>query len=188
MKATGSIAAVLIGLFAVGAVADEVVVNRIALDRATVQQLEQGYGVSVPPGRYWYDPMSGVWGLEGGPGAGQIHPNLLLGGPLRQDASSGNTDVFVNGRELHRLDVQALQRCTTVIPGRYWVLANGIGGVEGGPAGFNLAALCGQRGGSSMRCEDYGNGQFNCSNPTRASASSARETAAVRFSCQVAAW
>ena len=34
------------------------------------------------------------------------------------------------------------------------------------PPQFNLAVLCGAKsaGGSSMRCEDYGNGQFNCSN------------------------
>ena len=53
-----------------------------------------------------------------------------------------------------------------MVPGRYWVLANGIGGLEGGPAQFNLAALCsgGSSGGSSMKCEDYGGGPFNCSN------------------------
>ena len=33
--------------------------------------------------------------------------------------------MTVNGRELHRLDVAALQRCLAVVPGRYWVLANG---------------------------------------------------------------
>jgi hypothetical protein len=80
--------------------------------------------------------------------------------------SKGNTGVIVNGRELHRLYVAALQRCLVVVPGRYWVLENGIGGLEGGSAQFNLAALCGGRssGGSSMKCEDYGGGQFNCSN------------------------
>jgi hypothetical protein len=58
-------------------------------------------------------------------------------------ASKGKTGVIVNGRELHALDVAALRRCvTTVIPGSYWVLANGIGGTQGGPAQFNLAVLC----------------------------------------------
>jgi hypothetical protein len=67
---------------------------------------------------------------------------------------------------LHALDVTALQRCLVVVPGRYWVLANGIGGLDGGPPQFNLAALCGNRssGGSSTKCEDYGGGRFNCSN------------------------
>lgn len=150
------------------AVAADVVVNGVALESSVRQQLERGYGVPIKPGRYWYDPVSGVWGVEGGPAAGQIHPGLRLGGALQRGASKGRTGVIVNGRELHALDVAALQRCLTVIPGRYWVLANGVGGVEGGPPQFNLAALCGSRAqgtGSSTRCENYGGGQFNCSNP-----------------------
>ena len=106
------------------------------------QALERGYGVPIKPGRYWYDSVSGVWGLEGGPAEGQIHPGLRLGGALKRDASKGRTGVIVNGRELHALDVAALRRCVTVIPGSYWVLANGIGGKEGGPAQLNLAVLC----------------------------------------------
>lgn len=144
----------------------EVFVNAVRLDAQTLAALERGYGVPVQAGRYWYDPMSGVWGLEGGPAAGQIQPGLRLGGALRADASRGATGVFVNGRQLHALDVRALSRCTPVIPGRYWVLANGVGGPEGGPPTFNLAALCGARGGggSSTRCESYSGGGFNCSN------------------------
>jgi hypothetical protein len=88
---------------------------------------------------------------------------LRLGGALREDASNGNTGVIVNGRELHQLDVAALQRCVQTIPGRYWVHANGIGGYEGGPAMFDLNALCSAaRGAGGMPCQDYGNGQFNC--------------------------
>jgi hypothetical protein len=147
---------------------DAVVVNQVPLDMQTRSALERTYGVPVAPGRYWYDTVSGVWGIEGGPALGQIHPGLRLGGPLRRDASRGNTGVVVNGRELHAADVAALQRCVRVIPGRYWVLANGVGGYEYAPASFNLAALCGSHGGggggSSTRCDNYGNGQFNCSN------------------------
>ena len=161
-------AAASLAVAAATSVAADVVVNRVALDNATRQALERTYRVSIAPRRYWYDQTSGVWGMEGGPAAGQIHPGLRLGGPMWQGASRGKTGVVVNGRELHRLDVAALQRCTPVIPGRYWVLANGVGGPEHGPATFNLAALCGGRGGgaggSSTRCDNYGGGQFNCSN------------------------
>jgi hypothetical protein len=146
------------------AFAADVVVNGVRLEDSARQALERGYGVPIQPGRYWYDAVSGVWGLEGGPAAGQIHPGLRLGGPLKRDASGGRTGVIVNGRELHALDVAALRRCTAVVPGSYWVLANGIGGREGGPAQFNLAALCQASGGSSTRCDNYGGGQFNCSN------------------------
>ena len=162
-----TIAVIALAAAAPLACAADVYVNAAKIDAATLQQFEMMYRVPIQPGRYWYDAFSGVWGLEGGPAAGQIHPGLRLGGPLRADASKGNTRVFVNGRELHRLDVAALSRCTQVVQGRYWVRADGIGGYEGFPPSFNLAALCAPRGGggSSMRCEDYGGGQFNCSNP-----------------------
>jgi hypothetical protein len=147
------------------AVAVDVVVNGVALDAPTQQALGSAYRTPIAPGRYWYDPISGAWGVEGGPALGQIHPGLRLGGPLRRDASHGRTGVIVNGRELHALDVAALQRCLRVVPGRYWVLANGVGGPEHGPAMFNLAQLCGGRAsGSGAQCEDYGGGRFNCSN------------------------
>jgi hypothetical protein len=149
------------------AFAADVIVNGVRLEDSTRQALERGYGVPIKPGKYWYDTVSGVWGREGGPAEGQIHPGLRLGGKLKRDASKGKTGVVVNGRELHSLDVAALSRCVAVVPGRYWVLANGVGGTEGGPAQFNLALLCGGRGsggGSGARCDNYGGGQFNCSN------------------------
>jgi hypothetical protein len=149
------------------AFAADVLVNGVRLEDSTRQALERGHGVPIKPGRYWYDTVSGVWGVEGGPAEGQIHPGLRFGGILKRDASKGRTGVIVNGRELHALDVAALKRCVRVIPGRYWVLANGIGGTEGGPAQFNLAVLCKSQAsgsGSSTRCDDYGGGQFNCTN------------------------
>ena len=80
--------------------------NRVRLEDRTRMALERTYGVPVAAGRYWYDAFSGVWGMEGGPAQGQIHPGLQLGGPLRADASGGDTGVFVNGRQLHRLEVR----------------------------------------------------------------------------------
>jgi len=166
MNALRAVLSFMLFAAATAAVAQEVVVNGVRLEHKTRDALENAYGVRIPPERYWYDRVSGVWGLEGGPAQGQIHPGLQLGGPLRADASKGNTGVFVNGRHLHQLDVAALRRCTQVIPGRYWVLANGVGGYEGAPPTFNLAVLCGNAGGggSSTRCDNYGGGQFNCSN------------------------
>jgi hypothetical protein len=155
-------------LIMTSAFAADVFVNGVRLEDSARQALERGYGVPIKPGRYWYDSVSGVWGLEGGPAEGQIHPGLRLGGTLKRDASKGRTGVIVNGRELHALDVAALQRCVRVVLGRYWVLANGVGGTEGGPAQFNLALLCKNQAsgsGSSTRCDNYGGGQFNCSNP-----------------------
>ncbi len=104
----------------------------------------------VPDGDYWYDRVSGLWGLRGGPTLGQLPPGLNLGGNLRADASGGGTNVFINGRELHPTEVAYLQQVFGyVIPGRYWMNAQGIGGQEGGPPMFNLlAAAQAQSGGN----------------------------------------
>ena len=53
------------------ALADDVVVNGVRLEDAPRQALERTYGVPIKPGKYWYDSVSGVWGLEGGPAEGQ---------------------------------------------------------------------------------------------------------------------
>jgi hypothetical protein len=143
---------------------DRVIVNGAALARETVRALERAYRVPIAPGRYWYDAVSGAWGQEGGPIAGQMLPGLKLGGALRANASRGTSGVFINGRELTPAEVAGLaQACRTqVARGRYWVNAQGVGGIEGGPPSFNLA-LCGaggaRAGGSSTRtyCDDAGN-------------------------------
>ena len=105
-------------------------VNGERLPPATIQALEYQYRVRLQPGCYWYDRLSGMWGLEGGPTVGQIFPGLALGGPLRANASGGNTGVFINSRELHQAEVAYLQRCTPVFQGRYWMNAAGIGGLD----------------------------------------------------------
>ena len=121
-----------------------VYVNGVELGPDTLAQLERAYRTEVPRGRYWYDRRSGLWGLIGGPGTGQIAPNLELGGPLQMDASRAQTGVFVNGREIHPTELAYLQRLYgRVVPARYWLDANGIAGYEGGPAQFNLGAAAG---------------------------------------------
>ena len=136
---------------------DSVVVNGVALDAQSLTALQRLYPVPIAAGRYWYDPLSGAYGVETGPVAGQMLPGLKLGGPLRADASRGTSSVFINGRELQGGEKAYIEQAcqTPVIPGRYWVNALGLGGFEGRPVSFNLA-LCsppaGQRsGGSSTR-------------------------------------
>ena len=117
-----------------------VIVNEVRLSDDEVNTLERAVGSTVRDGDYWYDRACGAWGMKGGPCAGFIRPGIALGGPLRRDASQGNTGVFVNGRELHVVDVIALQRLGPVFPGRYWVDGLGNFGIEGGPRMGNLAA------------------------------------------------
>lgn len=118
-----------------------IVVNGVELSSADGSALMQYYGV-IPAGNYWYDPVSGLWGLQGGPGIGQIVPGLSLGGRLQAGASAGGTGVFVNGREIHIEEYYSLLRLYgSVIPGRYWMNARFVGGFEGGPAIFNLGQV-----------------------------------------------
>ena len=123
-----------------------VLVNRVRISEQELLGFEQRWNTRVQNGNYWYDRMSGAWGLEGGPTAGWMSPGLSLGGPLRADASGGNTGVFINGRELHPLDVQALMQIVQVQRGRWWVDGQGNFGPEGGPVWGNLMALAQQRG------------------------------------------
>jgi len=124
----------------------EVIVNGVRLSNDKITALQKQYGLTVVPGDYWYDKMCGAWGFRGGPSAGLILPYIDLGGPLQANASNGNTGVFINGRQLHMLDVVALQQITPVYQGRYWVDAQGNIGLEGGPALINLWLLANSRG------------------------------------------
>lgn len=142
---------------------------------ATPQELqilarfEAAWGAQVPSGAYWYDNRSGAAGAWGGPTRGFLGAGLGLGGAqVPANASGGGagalTGVFINGRELHPLDVQGL---TTILgqapaPGRWWVDGAGNFGPEGyGPLG-NLQVLAAQRqrgrGGGSYWRPDNGKG------------------------------
>jgi hypothetical protein len=122
--------------------APSVVVNRTKLRDQDIRKLESQFNVRMLDGKYWYDAACGAWGLEGGPCLGFLPAKLVLGGALSADASGGGTGVFINGRELHPVDVGALQRITPVQPGRYWLNERGDCGYEGNPiAVVNLVQL-----------------------------------------------
>jgi hypothetical protein len=135
----------LIGALPYNGIADNlsqnIYVNGVKLDRKTIQSLQAYYGVRLQNGRFWYDKVSGLWGFEGGPAMGQMMPALNLGGSLKRHASGGTTGLFINGRELHSLEVLYLRSIFgQVFPGRYWLNSRGVGGFEGGPPLFNLNA------------------------------------------------
>ena len=126
--------------------------------RKALRRIEAVIG-DVPAGRYWYDPVSGGAGVWGGPASAYIGPGLALGPPMPAAASGGGdgriTGVFVNGRELHPIDVAGLRRYGPVSPGRYWWDRFGNVGLEGGPMLFNFYAVLQQQsagsGGSTYR-------------------------------------
>src|SRR5262245_29718162 len=77
---------------------------------ARLEQIERVAGTRVPDGNYWYDNRSGAAGFWNGPAVAALPPGLELGGPMPANCSGTGTGVFVNGRELHPLDVAALMQ------------------------------------------------------------------------------
>jgi hypothetical protein len=127
----------------------QVFVNGVQLRDDKLVTLEQRYTTQISDGAYWYDKMCGAWGMQGGPVLCTIEAHLNLGGPLQADASNGDTGVFINGRELHYLDIALLQRVVPMIlPGRWWLDTYGNFGNEGGPMLGNLWTFAETQGGS----------------------------------------
>jgi len=82
------------------------------------------------------------------------------------NSAHAQTGVFVNGRELSMGEVLQIEHCMPVVPGNYWMDAQGtFGYIGGGPLG-NLIAACQRResAGSTMVTPEggtstvYGNG------------------------------
>jgi hypothetical protein len=140
-------------------------------DLAILERYERAWGVRVPAGDYWYDDASGAAGQWGGPTRGFLAAGLGLGGvAVPAEASGGGqgrlTGVFINGRELHPLDVAGLTQLLGQAPwpGSWWVDRFGNFGPAGAPMLGNLLAIAAQRdarrgrGGSSYYRSDLGTG------------------------------
>ena len=117
----------------------QVYVNRVRLDAATLQAIESRGQVPIADGRYWYDVNTGAWGVEGGPTAGLINPGMPLPTSMPSDISGGGTGIYINGREIHPLDQQALYQLFGVTyQGNFWMDSQGYIGYIGGPAIANI--------------------------------------------------
>ncbi|MCO5586859.1 hypothetical protein L7F22_040804 [Adiantum nelumboides] len=100
-----------------------VVVNGTIITLDAIKRAEKQAG-AIRPGVYWYDYEAGFWGVLGGPCLGIIPPFIAeFKSTLVQSCAGGTTDVFVNGRELHRKDLDALAgRGLPRIPGKSYMV------------------------------------------------------------------
>lgn len=135
-----------------------IVVNGRELTALQAQAMRSLYGHVPPPGHYWYDTMSGAWGIDGRATAGFILPGHDFA-PLRADASRGTTGVFINGRELNMAEALFLQQTFgAVYRGRWWLDGRtGYWGAEGNPMplGNIMAAMRTQRGGGGNGGDNF---------------------------------
>jgi len=107
-------------------------INGLEMTPEFLQEFEMVYGAQPVPGDYWYDPVSGLYGVIGKQAAGMMMPGHSLG-EMPEDASNGHSGVFINGRNLTDAEagyIAALLQ-TPPVPGRYWLDPYGNCGVEG---------------------------------------------------------
>ncbi|KAF8107129.1 hypothetical protein N665_0126s0047 [Sinapis alba] len=88
----------------------EVWVNGHLIPEELVSSAEKLAG-PVQAGKYWYDYRAGFWGVMGKPCLGIIPPFIEeFSHPMLDNCAAGNTEVYVNGRELHKRDLELLVR------------------------------------------------------------------------------
>lgn len=113
---------------------EEVIINGNEISSEQLAQLESTYQVKAQAGNYWYDSKSGLYGIVGQAAFGFMYADHNFG-DLDLNASSGNTGVIVNGRELPQAEWTVWSQVLGywIQRGSYWFDSKGNAGYEGNP-------------------------------------------------------
>jgi hypothetical protein len=147
----------------------EVSINGGRLSPTQTAELAELYGVQPVPGEYWYDPMSGLYGVIGQPSEGFMYPAHDFG-RLPANASAGSTGVFLNGRNLPQSEVMVFSAIwgTYIEPARYWLDGQGNVGYEGVPIPvgnlYSQMAARAMGGGGAGGGDNFWNTRFSAGN------------------------
>ncbi|KAK6916511.1 Ribonuclease H domain [Dillenia turbinata] len=100
----------------------------------------------LKPGSYWYDKVSGLWGKIGQRPSQIITHDLNVGNNIMKDASNGNTEILINGREMTKSERTLLQFFGAHCAGNphFWVNADGsyMEEGQGKPSGHLWQKVC----------------------------------------------
>jgi len=146
-----------------------VLVNGVALTAQQMNFFQKTYGIMPKPGDYWYDRVSGLYGMMGNPALGFLYAGHDFA-PMASNVSNGNTGVFINGRQLPQSEWLLLSQIVGayVQKGRYWLDSQGFAGYEGNPnPTLNLFALAQQnnfQGGNNNNGDNFWSSRFSAGN------------------------
>ncbi|ESQ53686.1 hypothetical protein EUTSA_v10024380mg [Eutrema salsugineum] len=88
----------------------------------------------LKPGDYWYDKVAGYWGKVGEKPCQIISPHMNIGGSnIKKNASNGDTEIFINNREITKAELMMLKVAGVQCEGKphFWVDADGTYQEEG---------------------------------------------------------